>query len=86
MDPIVTSDETTVALRNSIKEGVKTIHPGITIHDFRAVVGRTHTNLIFDVVLPFESQLSPDEYNEALCNLVISERANHFCVITVDRG
>ncbi|MBQ5743423.1 MAG: cation transporter, partial [Clostridia bacterium] len=41
MDPIVTSDETTVALRNSIKEGVKTIHPGTTIHDFRAVPGPT---------------------------------------------
>lgn len=86
MDPIVTNDAIVDELRAFATTCAKKIDSDVSIHDFRAVVGRTHTNLIFDVVLPFESRLSPDEYNEALCNLVLSERANHFCVITVDRG
>ena len=30
--------------------------PAITIHDFRVVAGPTHTNLVFDAVVPFDEK------------------------------
>ena len=58
----------------------------ISIHDFRVVVGNTHTNIIFDIILPFESKDSPDFVIEKICNAVNNRRKDCFCVITVDRG
>ena len=54
MDPIATDDSTTVVLRNKITELAHCIDPALSIHDFRMVPGPTHTNLIFDVVAPFD--------------------------------
>lgn len=87
LDPIVTDDETLNELKefllNAICEDVAT---DITVHDFRAVIGETHTNIIFDIMLPFESKLSPIEAIERISNAVLKRRDNVFCVITVDRG
>lgn len=87
LDPIVTDDETLNELKefllNAICEDVAT---DITVHDFRAVIGETHTNIIFDIMLPFESKLSPSEAIERISNAVLKRRDNVFCVITVDRG
>ena len=57
-----------------------------SIHDFRTVIGQTHTNMIFDVVLPFDSELTEVDLKKAICNAVSSKRSNCYCVITVDRG
>ena len=59
MDPIVTNDAHTTALRQAVAEQVKTIDPRLTIHDFRIVPGPSHTNLIFDVVVQ-ESKAEAD--------------------------
>ena len=32
---------------------VQDVDPAFTLHDFRVVFGETHTNLIFDLVVPF---------------------------------
>ena len=37
------------------------IRDRLTIHDFRIVDGPTHTNVIFDAVLPNDSALTEDE-------------------------
>ncbi|MGN1094926.1 MAG: cation diffusion facilitator family transporter, partial [Eubacteriales bacterium] len=52
MDPIVTDDGVTCEIRKKISELVKCIDRRMTIHDFRMVSGPTHTNVIFDVVVP----------------------------------
>lgn len=55
MDPVVTDDENVNALKKAITEIVadvsKEIRAPISMHDFRVVFGKTHTNLIFDIVL-----------------------------------
>ena len=56
-----------------------------SIHDFRVVIGETHTNLIFDVALPFESKLSEREVEDKIAGEISARRDNHFCVITIDR-
>lgn len=86
MDPIVTNDETVNELRNFTAETAKEICPEASIHDFRTVVGQTHTNLIFDLVLPFDINDTPENIIESLKAKVIEKRPNCFCVITVDRA
>ena len=50
MDPICVNDELTTEKRKEVAEAVKKLDPRITIHDFRMVVGPTHTNFLFDAV------------------------------------
>ena len=86
MDPIVTDDEEVSKLREFTLNCAKRICSDSTIHDFRTVVGITHTNLIFDLVLPFDIKEDPSVLVERLQELISTERPDHYCVITVDRG
>lgn len=86
MDPIVTDDESVNELRHFTAETAKKICPEATIHDFRTVIGQTHTNLIFDLVLPFDIKEDPQVLVESLKREISAEREDCFCVITVDRA
>jgi cation diffusion facilitator family transporter len=86
MDPIVTNDETVNELRTFTVETVKEICPEATIHDFRTVIGQTHTNLIFDLVLPFDLKEEPAMIVESVKSAIKDRRSYCFCVITVDRA
>ena len=86
MDPIVTDDEQVNALRAQTAEAVKKVHPAMQIHDFRFVAGATHTNLIFDVVAPFELKMSDAEINAAVAEKVKEIDPTYFIVINVDRS
>jgi cation diffusion facilitator family transporter len=85
MDPIVTDDERVTEWRARIAALVKQIHPDIAIHDFRMVPGTTHTNLIFDMAVPFEVEESDAELKASIAELVAAEATNYFTVVTVDR-
>ena len=54
MDPIVTNDEEVTMAWRELKKIAKQFDERLTVHDFLIGRGRTHTNLIFDVVIPFE--------------------------------
>lgn len=85
MDPIVTDDERVNALRVRVEALVRAVDERFTIHDFRFVEGVTHSNLIFDVNVPFEMKMSDDEVKRAI-SLKISELdPNYFVVMTIDR-
>lgn len=87
LDPIVTDDKTVNELREfSCCVINDVLGDDVTMHDFRAVIGETHTNLIFDIVLPYESKYTPDEAMKIVSDEVLSRRDKHYCVITVDRG
>ena len=86
MDPIVTNDETVNELRTFTATTVKEVCPEATIHDFRTVIGQTHTNLIFDLVLPFDVKDKPEAIVEAVKTAISKKRSYCFCVITVDRA
>ena len=85
LDPIVTDDERVTFWRQKTEEMAQKYHNGIRIHDFRMVPGPTHTNLIFDVEVPFELSLSNDEISARLAADIAAEAPEHFAVITVDR-
>ena len=86
MDPIITNDAHTDALRMAVAEKVKSIDPRLTIHDFRTVPGSTHTNLIFDVVVPYDVKLTADEVRRRIGALVKDLDENYFAVVQVDNS
>ncbi len=85
MDPVSDDCEKTVAMREKVQKLAAAIETGVTIHDFRMVEGPSHTNLIFDAVLPFESKIKESELREKLAQAVSAIDETWFTVITVDR-
>lgn len=85
MDPVV-RDERTETTRKRVAELAKEIDPGITIHDFRMVPGLTHTNLIFDLVLPYSSTLTEKEANSAMTQKLQSLDPCYCPVIQVEHS
>ena len=86
MDPIVTDDEQVTALRQKTAEAVQKIHPSMQIHDFRFVAGATHTNLIFDVVVPFEVKMSDAEVKTAVAERVKEIDPTYCVVLNIDHA
>ena len=87
MDPITVGDEVTDELKAATVAAVKTVDERINIHDFRCVIGATHTNLIFDTAVPFEVKQTDDD----LCSAIQAAITQHmgeayYSVVTVDRG
>ncbi len=85
MDPII-NDERTHGLREMTSAIVAGICDGATIHDFRIVDGPSHTNLIFDVLLPRNSEYSESEFKELLELKIKAEDSRYFTVVTIDRN
>lgn len=83
MDPIATDDALTNELRMKISAFAHEISSEISIHDFRMVIGETHTNLIFDAVLPY--QFSADEVKQQLTQKISELPGDYRAVINIDR-
>ena len=86
MDPIVTDDEEISATRALVTKAIKEIDPAWDIHDFRFVRGETHTNLIFDLVIPFECKLSTADIPALVDQKIKTVNQAYFTVITIDRA
>lgn len=85
-DPVVTSDPKIDELRLYIQKVLSELDEEITMHDLRIVPGSSHTNVIFDCVLPRSSKLSEYEFKSYVAEKVAQGYENHFCVITIDRS
>lgn len=85
LDPIVVGDPVVDAMREEATLAARAVDARITVHDFRMVRGTTHTNLIFDVAVPFECKLSDREVIAAIGENVGKKYPDHYTVISVDR-
>lgn len=85
MDPVVSNDETVDALRARMEKEIREIDPNITIHDFRVVRGPTHSNLIFDAVVPMNCKLPDSEIIERVKSRVATEWDSCYAVIRIDK-
>ena len=86
MDPIVTNDPRVNELKEKVKEIVLQIQSNLNIHDFRVVWGETHTNLIFDILAPFDLKYSDEELTSLVEENVKQKLGDHYCtVIDVDK-
>ena len=86
MDPVVSDDGLTAETRERVAAIVRLIDPGITIHDFRMVPGPTHTNVIFDAVVPYGCPLSDQEVARRVQEGVRALDGNYFAVVEVEKS
>lgn len=84
-DPIVVGDPEVDRLHRAVEKIVQKIDERMLVHDFRFVRGTTHSNLIFDVVAPFECPMSDEELKAAVTAQIRALDARFCTVITIDR-
>mgnify|MGYP000706647504 CR=1 FL=1 len=77
MDPINIDDPLTNELRTLTEAIVKEIDEDLSMHDFRIVPGETHTNMIFDVVVPFHIKMSNQQILDALAQRIRERKGDH---------
>ena len=85
-DPVVTDDPRVAVLREFINNAVQEIHPGMTIHDLRIVPGNTHTNVVFDCIVPYDLKMDEAQIRQRIAQRVSAEYPNYFCVVTLERS
>lgn len=87
LDPIDLQNEDLHLLREAVACEVRElIAPEVTIHDFRMVPGPTHTNVIFDAVLPAGFKMSDEEAAAAIRQSVSEKHPSYFAVVNIDRS
>ena len=86
LDPIVVGDTLTDEWRLRVSALAASLDARIRVHDFRMVPGTTHTNLIFDMAVPFEVTQSDAWLKAEMAERIATEAPNYFSVITIDRA
>ena len=85
-DPVSTDDPRLPVMQAYIAQIASEIHEHITIHDLRIVPGASHTNVVFDCVLPYSAQLNARDVRQRIAARVAAQYPNHYCVITTERS
>lgn len=85
MDPIINDDEEINHLKKDISVLIKEIDDKMTLHDFRVVKGPTHTNVIFDVVAPYNLPFKDEELKQIISAKILDKFPYHYAVIEIDR-
>lgn len=90
LDPITINDRRVNELHLTVHEIIDGIaaqySSPVSMHDFRAVFGKTHTNIIFDLAVTSEFPLTNDEVVNTIRGEVAQKiGANYNAVITIDR-
>ncbi len=85
MDPMEQDNPYVNDLKNKLVLILKEIDLGLTYHDFRIVPGNTHTNVIFDVVVPFKCCLDDIDIKDILDKKFNDSETQFYLVVTFDR-
>lgn len=85
MDPVV-NDERTMALREQVAALARQIHPAATIHDFRMTAGPRHTNLLFDLAVPYSCKQKDEQVKQLMEEKVRGLSGRYYAVVSVDRS
>lgn len=86
MDPVVLNDAETTRLRDEVDMLVHAIDEHLSVHDFRVVPGHTHTNLVFDVVVPFGFSRADDDVRAEIVRRVQALEGNCYVVVQIDKS
>lgn len=84
LDPIVINDPEVNELRALCERKAAEVDPTFTIHDFRMTKGDSHVNLIFDLLIPIDSRISPADAEMRVSELIRAARPDSACVIKVE--
>ena len=85
MDPIDLDDERTNAMYRRLALMIKSIDPSLSIHDFRMTQGHSHTNLIFDMVVPYRFRMTDQQLKDKVYEMVNQLDGTYYVVINIDR-
>ena len=86
MDPVSTNDPKTLSLKAEVNTYLNQIDPKLSMHDFRIVQGPTHTNLIFDIVVPYDYPVSDQEVVDSVTKRIQRNHPDFYTVIDVDKA
>ncbi len=86
MDPIVTDDEEINEMRKKTEEIVKEINPEFSIHDFRMTDGGDRINLIFDLVVSSDSDMSHEELKSIVQQKIHSVNNKYYAVPKIENS
>ena len=87
MDPVNVNDESINRVKAAMVEAIKSIHPDLTLHDFRMTPpSGERTNLIFDVVVPNTVKLAESELDAEIKTRAKQIDKTYECVITYDKS
>ena len=84
MDPIAVNDPEVDSLKKLVDSVITDIDPGLRFHDFRIVKGPTHTNLIFDVLVPYQFGIEDSELIFLIDEGIKKMNPSYFTVIKID--
>ena len=85
MDPVDIADEKTNTLKKEVIEKINKINEKYKIHDFRIVSGPSHTNIVFDVLLPADDKNDIETLRKQISNSIKELDQSYNCVINFDR-
>jgi divalent metal cation (Fe/Co/Zn/Cd) transporter len=85
MDPIITDSEEVNKLKEFANGILKKKHESLTLHDFRVVFGQTHTNILFDVVLPYNLKIEEDDLQNYISVEFKNLNEGYNVIVKVDR-
>ena len=85
LDPVTTGNARIDGMKKTLTEILNTLSEGLHFHDFRAVFGITHDNIIFDIVLPMEFRMSDGEVIERVTSDFAKSYPKAICKIRIDR-
>lgn len=85
MDPVDTENADLAVLKLRAQNALSALDENLSLHDFRLVSGQTHTNMLFDVVIPYDCKITLDDVQEAMKKEFENDEIKYFFVIDVDR-
>ena len=85
MDPVEMDNEQLNVCKKMIYDIVKEVDTTLSIHDFRMVAGPSHTNLIFDLVMPHDCKLTDKEIKSKINDKLQGRETRYYTVITFER-
>ncbi len=85
MDPIQKGNVYVEETRAKVETLVNILDERISIHDFRMVIGPTHTNVLFDALVPYAVKLTDMEAQKKICALVETLDPTFSAVVHIDR-
>lgn len=85
-DPVVTGDAETDEAKRILSAAAKAYDERLSIHDLRIVPGTTHTNIVFDLIVPHELDPKIKEIKEGLSKAASAHNSKWICVITSEHS
>ncbi len=85
MDPVDTENADLAVLKLRAQNALSALDENLTLHDFRIVSGHTHTNMLFDVVIPYDSKITLGDVQDAMKKEFENDEIKYFFIIDVDR-